>query len=430
MAGGPRFAGDLGAFGRLCLGPWLVEFCDWIEDRRQAFGPNACLLFVARDGWLPLAIARILHPEAAERLHYVLASRAALSFAEMREAADVEAFRLAMPRKGTVGDALIDRFHLTPPADADDPRLALELGDERADRFLADCVRDRMAEILARAAVHRAAFRRHLEQAVGDRLPVVVDIGYRGGTQRAFSRLLGRPVAGLYLVTHPAARAVAEEIGPVAAFDGDFVDPKSSASLVNEYRYFFEAVLSAPSGAFLHWEADGTPVFEIDPRDPTSQAIRARIHDGALAAATAAAGGSRDERVPIATVLADPDPADAALFRGLRFDDRFMGETETFVVAPPEGRARSYGLWVEGQRAADRLDRPPRPLSRIAQFAAKLENDAMRWYLTKSHWARFATNRALYLRRTNDWKLKIYRTVLIAIGRLDRDLDIVRDDGS
>ncbi len=426
MTDGPRFGGDRAAFGRLCLGPWLIGFCDWLHARRDTFGAReTVLLFVARDGWLPEAIYRLLHPDAADGVRYVLASRAALSFAEMRTEADVEAFRRVMPRTGTVRDALLLRFHLPPPEDPSgdeifaDPRADLELGGEVADAYLADCVRRRMTLVLERAATHRAILKRTLEAAIGDRFPVVVDIGYRGATQRVFAGLLERRVGGLYMVTHAAARAVAEACGPVTAFDGDFVDPKSAASLVNEYRYFFEAILSAPSGAFLHWEADGTPIHEPDPRSAASQAIRARVHEGALEAARTAARGDTDATaIPIAEVLRDPAPEDAALFRGLGFDDVFMGETETFVVAPPDDRAHTYGLWVEGQKAADRLDRPPPPRSAFRVLAARLENAVLRWYLTKAHWARFATNRTLYLGRTNDWKLKVYRRVLIILGAL------------
>jgi hypothetical protein len=423
MTSPPRLAGDLAEFGRLLLGPWLVAFCDWIHETRRRFGDDTCLIFVARDGHLPLAIYETLHPEERDRIRYVLASRNANSFAEMTTAEALETFHRRMARRGRVREALTDRFHLADDSLGDDPRLDLELGDPAADACLAECLASRRDEILARAAAHREIFRRTLTDFVGDRTPVVVDIGYRANTQRFFAACLGRPVAGLYLVTHDAARAVADTAGPIAAFDGDFLPSKSSASLANEYRYFFEAVLSAPAGTFLHYEADGTATFSPGAHDPASRAILARIHAGARAAAEAArAARPTDPRTALVAFLRAPAPEDAALFRGFCFDDPFMGEADTYVVCPIHERDRCYGLWVEGQRAADRLA-DPTPASAFGALYARLEDRVLRWYLTKSHWARAVTNRSLYLRTTNDWKLRLYGRLLDAFGRLDPPRD-------
>jgi len=419
----PRFAGDPMNFGRDCLGPCLVDVAHWVRARARALVADPCLLFVARDGHLLRQVYDRLHPEDRERSHYVLTSRAAVRFAALADPAAVVRELDVCPRGDTVRNLLISRFHLLDGPDAPiDPAIAEVLADPRADlRFadpagaaiLAASVARLAPLVAARAARHREHFARYLRDIVGARDPVVVDLGYRGTSQRHFAEVLGRPVAGLYLVTHEEARTLPATVGPTEGWDGDFVSPRRSTSVVSEHRYFFETVLSADTGAFHHFDADGRPVHAANPQSAVSRDIRTRIHAGVVRAAEAAVRPPEWPQVSLRDFLVRPAPADAALFAGLAFEDAYAGAPSLFIVAPSQTRDDDFAVWIEGQEASDRHHGQTTP---GRSWYAAWERLFVEPRLSKSNFARYRTNRPLWLARSRRPLVRRYAAMVRFLG--------------
>lgn len=419
----PRFAGDPMNFGRDCLGPCLVDVARWVRVRSRALVADPCLLFVARDGHLLRQVYDRLHPEDRERSHYVLTSRAAVRCAALADPAAVLRELDDCPRGDTVRNLLISRFHLLDGPDAPiDPMIAEVLADPRTDlrfadpagaAFLRACVTRLAPLVAARATRHREHFARYLCDIVGSRDPVVVDLGYRGTSQRHFAEVLDRPVAGLYLVTHAEARTLPATVGPIEGWDGDFVSPRRSTSFVSEHRYVFETVLSADTGAFHHFDPDGRPVHAANPQSAVSREIRARIHAGVVRAAEAAVRPAEWPLVSLRDFLVRPAPADAALFAGLAFEDAYAGAPNLFIVAPPQTRDDDFAVWIEGQEASDRHHGrvPPGRSWYVAWERLFVEPR-----LPKSKYAQYHTNRPLWLARGRHPLLRFYAATLRILG--------------
>jgi len=412
-------------FGSLCLGPYLTGFCQWVHKQKLTIDPNACLLFVVRDGYLLQQVYDILYPRDTSVSHYALASRAAIHYSGIDSEAAVVQELSACRNIGTVREALLYQFHLLDLGSSgnsdsivdsllDDPKCELSLAESEGLCFLEESVAGLKTEIASRARRHKDLYKNYLEDIIGERYPLVVDIGYQGRTQLFFSQILGREVGGLYLVTHEGARSVTKKAGPVLGFDGDFLPPKSSDSFVNEYRYFFEAALSSPQGSFLHFDPSGEPVHEPHLKSSRSSSIRASIHKGTLQYARNYYNEKKEGDVPPANgdslkkFLTDPSPEDACLFSGLAFNDLFMGATGLYIVMPKSERISKYALWIEGQQAADRYFQHIQKVGMAQTALMALERSVIKHCLSKAHFACFVTNRSAYLLESDDPLLKVY----------------------
>ena len=404
------FRDDPYHFGYDCLGPFLARFCEWLEEGRGRFGERSTLLFMARDCCLIHEIHGTLFPERAAESRYVLGSRAAFRFARLADQEAVRRELASVTARETVGDVLARRFHLLEedwPEGIERPgpnALGASATSRDGRAALEACIGKSIDAVVERSRRHRQCYADYLRRTAGDGTPVVVDIGYVGTAQRAIASWLGRSVGGAYMVTHVGARETTASVGPALAFDGELVAPKSSESVVNEHRYFFEAVLSSFERGLLHFAEPDAPVFEPEPPDERSRTIRRRVHDGARDFARARAGRepeASDGAVAegIATLkrfLADPSARDARLFAGLAFEDFLANVPRLYVIAPDDERDRSYALWVAGQEAIDRSSfrAPPR---RVWDALGRVERAIAGRALSKAQHARFMTHRARFL---------------------------------
>lgn len=376
--------GSVENFGYRLLGPYLVSFCAWLKQQKQDIHPDACLLFVARDGYLPYIVYRGVYPEDESASFYVLASRISARLALNDETQAV----------GSPALDLLTRLYSHGKIRTSPSKIAGTFPD---------------------------SYGRYLNDIIGDRFPIIVDIGYRAGTQAAFARLLRRKVGGLYFVTHASAGPVATSAGPIRAFDAHLVPPQSMDSFVNRHRYFFETLLAAPTGTFLFFDADGNAVHEDVSMDSGSAALTSAIrrgvrryvrHDGKAAASTF--GLAEREAVSRLThFLNDPHADDAALFAGLSFDDSLQGVSRRYLVTPPLERRNNYALWVEGQNAIDRTSRDRSP-PQIVGLRVHCEAKLMRLCLTNAQFACFSTNRQLYVSE-NGGLLNTYRSAVLRL---------------
>ena len=194
------------------VGPMLLSWVDWILKESVDRGHDK-LMFVARDGWVPLQIAQRLQADIpvyqGTECNYVFASRKAYMPVYQSRAADVAFTRFAHgldPNTTSVNRALRSRFGSTVCkrfaslfevngfADLDAPirRNRMDLFNE----VLAS-IADDIVEMQSRACAEAAAY---FKQEVGTSTkPAIVDIGYSGSSQRAFMLATNRRVDGYYL---------------------------------------------------------------------------------------------------------------------------------------------------------------------------------------------------------------------------------------
>lgn len=367
--------------GRTVFGPYLVDFCRWLHARKDAIGDDAVLLFAARDAYLPLAVYRTLFPEESDACAYLLASRFSARLMSLDTIADAE--QLCVSRR------------------SDRPSEITGLVSPLFDANCALAPSDLPKRLLGESPHWRQRYRDHLRGLVGRRHPIIVDIGYRASTQALVAQLLGGAASGLYLVTHDAARSVAQAVGTVAAYDADFVSPHFSTSLISRHRYLFETILAEPAGTFLAFDSDGHPHFEPFFANTTTMTIAALtrgVMDHASEARTQTGSPGGDATTALARLLNSPSAEEAEAFVGLAFDDRFMGIARRYLVIPPDERAVAYALWREAQHAIDEQASASQPAGLIHLLA--LERRVMRETLGTAQYACYATNRPLFLRES------------------------------
>ncbi|WP_298982882.1 hypothetical protein [uncultured Roseibium sp.] len=372
----PLLNGDVENFGFRLLGPYLVSFCDWLHSIQNGAGNNVRLLFVARDGYLPHLVYRTLYPEHAEQCAYVVASRLSAQLCDIKDEAAATAWLTSAARSAGLLSCLKDA--VGSPTQLDGRQLC------------------KLAE------THRTAQQSQLAELIGAATPVVVDIGYGGSTQAIFAQLLQGEVQGAYLVTHKAALATELEAGAIQAFDAANIEPHGRTSLVNRHRYFFEAVLSEPKGSFLFFSDPSKPVFEpFEPEEQSSRLLK-KIRQGAERYAQEVASGQRSRLPPaeakagLQRFLDHPHPGDAVQFAGLDFNDRLKGVERRYVVIPPDKRRDAFGLWVEGQLAADQVSSSDQSHSQHSPCWRLSETRFMLAGLSTAQFACYATNRPLF----------------------------------
>jgi hypothetical protein len=386
--------GILEEFGYRLLGPYLVSYCDWLQEYQRTLGDDSSLLFLARDGYLLYLVYRTLYPQDVHRCHYLVASRVAAQLCSIADESTATAWLQQAQRSAGLSSLL--QAEARRPAIGDSP-----LGP---------------SDMLDLARRHRSAYRAHIQEQLSDGPVLVVDIGYGGSTQANLARLLNRTVHGAYFVTHRSARVTAAEAGSVQSFDASLLAPHARKGLVNPQRYFFETVLSEAKGSFVCFAEPGRPVFEPFDLEDRTAALLVQIRQGVERYAQNINRGDRERadqrsaREALGQFLADPHPADAALFAGLAFDDRLKGVMQRYIVIPPERRADGFGLWVEGQRAVD-LDTDVAHGRALSAPWRRLEDQMMRRGLTTAQYACYATNRELF-KKANGCLIIIYMKAL------------------
>ena len=283
------------------------------------------LYFLARDGHIPLALARRLVARTGQtvELQYLEVSRQAIT---------VPALVDDLPRLAEMaGDSLLDRplrhalsflgiteaettsllrdieidpdLRLSPATGLDPIRRLFAAGQD----LIGERLRDRHAT--AMAYLRQTGF-----LAPGKRL--IVDVGWRGSTQKALASLSGLPagdLAGCYLGLW--SEALGPDLNPnnAAGYLFDFGHPRHRTDAVRDGYALLELFLSSPRSPVSHYvmRDDGTaePVYAAEPEPGRS--IRQQ-------AVTAIETGCREEFAALDALLdgcwpAELDP-DAALF--------------------------------------------------------------------------------------------------------------------
>lgn len=398
---------DAREVGRRTFGPFLVAFCRWLRMRAPE---TAALLFLSRDSDLILAVWRLLFPHS--NASYFLMSRAAAALAMLDGPDSVAALADGAPRGQSVADVLRRRLRLA-AGEAETlcgPAAAATLARSRRGAAL---LRAGAPALLSAAEAHRRGLCRAFEEAAGACAEaVVVDIGYRGIAQQTLARVLKRPVGGRYVLTHRASRVTADQAGSVIAFAGARLHPADFRSTLNRSRFVLETVLSAETGSFLRWDADGRPRFARYEEPESSRRIRRAIRCGALDHARAAAQtGAPGDATALIRFLEIPDPRLVASMADLVFDGGAEDLETPLLCADPATRPSAYALWIEGQAALDRSATAAPSEGVGAALLRQVPEAILRRTAPAVDRLQIATNAALYLRSNRDALLSPFRAL-------------------
>ncbi|WP_153041438.1 hypothetical protein [Pseudovibrio sp. Ad26] len=342
------------------FGPILVDFCRWLHSERKIIEYNNILLFVARDGHLLKRIYNTLYPE--ESCEYFLASRISRHFSELTSIEKVAAELRRSASDYSYRNALKLWYDLKLPLFFNLQHPKEKEGHARHHLSFYDFAIQHSDLIFEKALIHRKKYLEYTQRIIGSKHPIIVDIGYKASTQAFLSDLLEHDVSGLYMVTHKEAMRVCKDSGLIRSYDGLFVSAKDQKSVVNNYRFVFEAILTAPSGAFVAFDQLGQPLFERDVRSQITRQIISNIHSGILDFANDATCSKRkieqieNSKCKVKCLLSSPTKTQAQLFEGLEFCDSFKTTERLYIVSPQSKRFDSFSLWAEGQLRADDIN--------------------------------------------------------------------------
>lgn len=334
---------DAERFGRYVLGPLLVGFAQWLEGSEK-------LHFLTREGDVMRAVYEALGEETPAAGLY--ASRALVAPLAVQDRASM----LAVLEGGLQEEPLGAFFARQYGVDVLEPAKveaagfasALELIGPRTDReALRRLALSQEAEILAGAAAKRTEVKAYLEaQGVGAE-SCLVDIGYHGTVQRAYSALLGVPLSGAYMGLFDTGSDLESARGWL--FEGKRKNDEGEP--LCKHRAIWEVLLCAADGSVIGLGSDGG-ALRSEARDVKRQGFVRAAHKGAVAFAQdwAAAG---NEAIPaeagqamLAAVLEHPSEGLAHLLKDLEFEDAFAGGGLQALI----GTSPEKSLWKEGAK--------------------------------------------------------------------------------
>nr|KAJ9632719.1 hypothetical protein H2204_007806 [Knufia peltigerae] len=275
--------------GYVVLGPFVLDFLLHATGIAHRRGVDQ-LLFLSREGYL-------LH-QAFERLQgshagaatlvgsYFLASRRATLLPSLLRAED-------LPRalQGTFNGSLRQLLQARLGEDAAATVEAALPGLIGRDVFLPEMA-DEVAQwllpalpaLLDLAAQQRHAYRTYWAGTVGERTPMVVDIGYAGSIQRNLAQLLQQPLGGCYMALTGGAHALLGHGWAEARYvDGRLPGSDVEGSVLLAHDLLLESLLAAPQGQFNGFDtAAGTQRFGAMELSTEGINVLAEIHQGAL----------------------------------------------------------------------------------------------------------------------------------------------------
>lgn len=279
--GQARFT-DPYTMGYTVFGPLLYEYMVWLQESTPA---DACLAFLAREGWLFEQVYEIVTGDRAKEHGYLLTSRRAVSVAAIRTEDEIKGI-LRRKYDGGLHNLLEARLGAGPDILKQISDHQVHIADETAgeaddyEKVLSE-IKPLLPALLKNAGAERKAYLSYLENAlpegVRDRA-VLVDIGYAGTIQYYMAKLLQKPVAAAYLAVFSPHPGLAETGCRVLSMYRK--EENSFADVIEKTQLFLESVLQAPYGQLLHFTDEGTPVYREE--EGPSEGIKA-LQAGLLA---------------------------------------------------------------------------------------------------------------------------------------------------
>lgn len=343
------------------------------------------IFFIARDGYLPLALARRLTADRPDEfdLSYLYASRAAIDVAiHAGKPSDLaRAMCRAMPGRklrralGLLGIPPTEAERLVPDADAvinngPDGFRMLEALFDREPALFRNFASDRRAAALA--YLESTGF---LEP--GPR--VIVDVGWRGSIQKDLTRLARLPpsdVVGIYLGLLPSALEPNLNPSNTVSLINGFGHPPPTYDIIRHGYGPLEMLFAAPHGTTIRYEVGSegaAPVLAATPADRPSPQMQAaeRIYQTCLAefdslnqlldGAWPAEMTRNDALADIARLLLRPTRAEVAAFAAIPFIHPGDGENRETAVT----HVTLAELFRSPNHALDRLNRSPWPAGAV-----------------------------------------------------------------
>lgn len=277
-------------FGYLTIGPALTAFMAWLLQRTQADGIGQ-LLYASREGHLLVQaheqIARHLTPLGVAPVPgaYLLCSRAATGLAAI-ESPDKLEILLGAHFEGNFESLLSRRYcieDLTPFTERIGDQAMQQAGRLPEDRARFLSLLNQCFDLLdAEAKTARQRYSHYIQQLIGNRRAALVDIGYGATIQKALSGFVQGIAGGYYFVTTDKAHDI-EITGQFAqGCFGDGLNPFHTELPLYQYSLLMEAVLTAPDGQFLGFNANGQPRFKAPGLAQRHFTELAQVHAGAL----------------------------------------------------------------------------------------------------------------------------------------------------
>ena len=407
------FARDAKTFGYAALGPLLAGFSEWLHREASMQGVER-LGFLTREGPVLRAAYEAMYPDAHLPAQTVIGSRRMVQAISLKSDEEIEdaVLRFGSGYSGTVGSFMQTHLGVPQSVIQDDEAL---VRPETAVETLRSVARLSSEQIKQNARDAKERLQRYLHDVGVDQgCTALVDIGYSGQMQAAYSRLTGVDLPGFYLATF---RKSVETLGnlPVSAFLAEKIAPNESRHGICRHRQIYETLLCAPGPSFVGVvEADGEwrGIPSENGPTPLRDAFVREAHDGALAFVRefAADRVSSDPITPgastalIDAALDDPTPALAEWLGRLEFDDSFAFEAVETLIDRTADPSRS--VWSEG--------------------AAAISTDGARWRRVRRrrNWQPFGPYGLL------GWRHALSPIVAPIIARIGdaKDADHFRDD--
>ncbi len=318
------------------------------------------LYFTARDGYLPLAIARRIAAKRGDavELHYLEVSRQAMVLPGLANDPDELAEMLGHTVNGSPLSSLLEPLGITAEATApllaglglDAEEIATETAHDAARRLIAAQPALIGAAITARREAALGYLGREGFLTPGRRM--IVDVGWRGSIQRQLARLACLPpgdIFGCYLGLMPEALTPDLDPRNASGYLFAFGHPAPLCAQVREGPILFELFFSAPHGSVSHYTSgDGgfraVHTHEQAPGGPIRAAFFAALEQDCLAeidALDALIDGAWPDSIDpvsalfdIASLLHRPGPREVKAINAIPFVHGLDGRRLSVAINP------------------------------------------------------------------------------------------------
>lgn len=397
--------------GYNCLGSSLLGFAQFVADTARRAGYNK-LFFISRDGFYLKEAYDCLRKRdtSLPESHYLLASRAACRLAALVTQSDVEQLAGVDHFPTSIIELLQSRFQLSEQAIMQAlPRkirtekilrkLVTKAVDDPHFTKILSCLQPL---ILEHAEAARERYIGYLESAgISDADSAVVDIGYRGTTQRIIASLLNKSLGGIYYIAWPEIRNLLRQR---LRYDVYINSTGKRDDPLVKYVQLVELFFSANHGSLTGFERNGANIVPIlRPSGMPGATIEFvnSLHEGAvdfvedffqqapkLLHKKAPTGRQAVER--LVAFLRDPTPMFVSGLSNLNFEDAFGGESRPLVDGNTsrgerlETKPRAECIWPEGTTALLNLPKEERPnrgrvkVARLDHFSGTASTPAFR----------------------------------------------------
>lgn len=266
--------------GYCFFGPVVLDYLLWLVEEAKQLNAKK-ILFFAREGYIFKRVFDALQESCGEDKtegEYLYVSRRALTFAAIRDYADLEN-PLDIYYEGKLDNLLRKRFGIE-LSEVPDEDIKLPDNKKRVLAFL-EPYKDR---ILMEATEERKNYMAYLNRVLsgtGEKERVVVsDIGYSGSIQYFLSIISKRTYDGRYMATDEKKKPLEIEGNTIQGYyiDGD-AEQEISKSNIHRYHLLFESVLIARDGQLVKMDENVNPVFEEE-ENPLYDSVISEIHEG------------------------------------------------------------------------------------------------------------------------------------------------------